>query len=388
MKRRRLIFLLLWILSLVAVSFYGGAVSYGLFWGLTLVPVISLIYLILFFSQFKIYQEIQSRNIVCKQAMPYYFTLPNETFYSFAGLNVRMFSGFSYVTDIPEDEEYELLPGDSHTYHTNLVCKYRGEYEVGVKEIVVTDFFRLFRMRYRIHGTIKALVYPRMIQKKELSSIKDIIDVSNLQSEINKTETDVITRDYIPGDSLKYIHWKVSAREQKLKTRNLLGERKQGILLLYDTKRFSPKEEAYIPLESQILETVLALSYHFGEKGIPFTLLCGQNGVKKLEAEGISGLDYVYRETCQVRFDEREDGEALLARVVQERLHLHARSLIMVAHKVSDGLMRQLQEFAVEGLPVVLYLVTDEDAEKYIRQSNSRLKIVVLPVDGDLEELL
>jgi hypothetical protein len=110
--------------------------------------------------------------------------------------------------------------------------------------------------------------------------------------------------------------------------------------------------------------------------------------VKKLEAEGISGLDYVYRETCQVRFDEREDGEVLLARVVQERLHLHARSLIMVAHKVSDGLMRQLQEFAVEGLPVVLYLVTDEDAEKYIRQSNSRLKIVVLPVDGDLEELL
>ena len=388
MKRRRIIFLLLWILSLVAVSFYGGAISYGLFWGITLVPVISLIYLILFFSQFRIYQEIQSRNIVCKQAMPYYFTLPNETFYSFAGLNVRMFSGFSYVTDIPEDEEYELLPGDSHTYHTNLVCKYRGEYEVGVKEIVVTDFFRLFRFRYRIHGTIKALVYPRLIQKKELSSIKDIIDVSNLQSEINKTEADVITRDYVPGDPLKYIHWKASAREQKLKTRNLLGERKQGVLILYDTKRFYPKEEAYIPLESQILETVLALCYHFGEKGIPFSLLCGQNGAKKLEATGLSQLEYVYQETCQIRFDEREDGERLLEQVVQERLHLQARSLIMVAHRVSDGLMWRLLQFSGEGLPVMLYLVTDEDAEEVIRQSNSRLKIMVLPITGDLEELL
>ena len=320
--------------------------------------------------------------------MPYYFTLPNETFYSFAGLNVRMFSGFSYVTDIPEDEEYELLPGDSHTYHTNLVCKYRGEYEVGVKEIVVTDFFRLFRFRYRIHGTIKALVYPRLIQKKELSSIKDIIDVSNLQSEINKTEADVITRDYVPGDPLKYIHWKASAREQKLKTRNLLGERKQGVLILYDTKRFYPKEEAYIPLESQILETVLALCYHFGEKGIPFSLLCGQNGAKKLEATGLSQLEYVYQETCQIRFDEREDGERLLEQVVQERLHLQARSLIMVAHRVSDGLMRRLLQFSGEGLPVMLYLVTDEDAEEVIRQSNSRLKIMVLPITGDLEELL
>ena len=117
-------------------------------------------------------------------------------------------------------------------------------------------------------------------------------------------------------------------------------------------------------------------------------LLCGQNGAKKLEATGLSQLEYVYQETCQIRFDEREDGERLLEQVVQERLHLQARSLIMVAHRVSDGLMRRLLQFSGEGLPVMLYLVTDEDGEEVIRQSNSRLKIMVLPITGDLEELL
>ena len=81
--------------------------------------------------------------------MPYYFVLPNETFYSFAGLSIRLFSGFSYVLDMPEDEEYELLPGDNYTYRTKLVCKYRGEYEVGVKEIILTDFLKLFRFHKR-----------------------------------------------------------------------------------------------------------------------------------------------------------------------------------------------------------------------------------------------
>lgn len=388
MKWRRIVFLVLWVMSLIGISFYGGAVSYGFFWGMTLLPMISLVYLILFFSQFRIYQEIESRTIVCKQVMPYYFTLPNETFFSFAGLNVRMFSGFSYVTDIPDDEEYELLPGESYTYHTNLVCKYRGEYEVGVKEIVITDFFRLFRLRYRIHGTIKALVYPRLIHKDELSGIKDIIDVSSLQSELNRTQPDVVTRDYVQGDSLKYIHWKVSAKEQKLKTRNLLGERKKEILLCYDTKRYSSKEEVYIPLESQILETVLTIGLHFAEKNIPYTICYGQGDMRKQQIEGISKMDYLYQEIAGVQFDEKENAESLLQQMIQERLHIQAHAFIMVVHEVSDEMMERLQNFAAEGLFVILYLITDENTENYIRQGNERFNIVVLPVEGDLEELL
>lgn len=388
MKWRRVIYIFLWILSLIGISFYGGAISYGFFWAVTLIPAVSFLYLVLFFIRFRIYQKIESRIIVCKQAMPYYFTLPNETFYAFAGLSVRLFSGFSYVTDIPEDEEYELLPGDSHTYHTNLVCKYRGEYEVGVKELVVTDFFRLFRLRYKLHSTIRAVVYPRMIQKRELTTIKDIIDVSRLQSQNNQTETDVITRDYVAGDPLKYIHWKASAKEQRLKTRNLLGERKQEIFLAYDTKRYDEKEENYIPLENQILETVLALSFHFAEKSIPVTVLCGQNGIRKYQIENVTGLEHFYQETAHVRFDERENLELLMQSVLQERLHLNIKTFILVSHEVSEDLMERLQLLAQEGLYVVVYLVTDENTEDSVRQSNSRFKVVQLPVEGDLEELL
>ena len=46
----------LWLLSLVAISFYGGAVSYGFFFGLTLVPVVSAVYLLAVYLRFKIYQ--------------------------------------------------------------------------------------------------------------------------------------------------------------------------------------------------------------------------------------------------------------------------------------------------------------------------------------------
>ena len=152
MKYRRVIFFLLWGLSLVAISFYGGAISYGLFFGLTMIPVISFIYIFCVYIQFEIYQEIESSTIVCRQPMPYYFVLQNSTYYAFAGISTRLFSGLSYVMEMPDDVEYELLPGDRHTFYTKLICKYRGEYEVGVKEILITDFLGLFQYRYVIPG--------------------------------------------------------------------------------------------------------------------------------------------------------------------------------------------------------------------------------------------
>lgn len=388
MKWRRRVFFLLWILSLVGISFYGGTISYSLFWTMTLLPVLSFLYLLLVFAQFRVYQEIESRTIVCKQPMPYYFILPNETFYSFAGLSIRLFSGFSYVLDMPEDEEYELLPGDNYTYRTKLVCKYRGEYEVGVKEIILTDFLKLFRFKYKVHGTIRALVYPKIIHKQELESIKEIVNMSSQETPVYQTEPDVVTREYVTGDAMKYIHWKASAKEQKLRTRKLVGERKQEILMVYDTKRYNKQEKVYIPLENQILETILALGYHFAEKNINYSILWEQAGLQKYEINGISQIDHWYQETAQVVFEEDQDINVLMQRIIQERLHLNAQTIILVAHEVKESLMNLLQQLSLEGHTVVLYLITDKDVEEYIRRSNSRLKVVVLPIEGDLEELL
>ena len=388
MKWRRLILLLLWILSLVGISFYGGAISYGLFWGITLIPVLSLVYLLFVFIQFRIYQEIGSRIVVSKQPVPYFFILQNETVYAFAGLSVRLFTDFSYVTDMTTDEEYELLPGDKYTYHTTLICKYRGEYEVGVKDIIITDFFRLFRIRYKNPGAVKALVYPRIVRKKELESIKDIIHMSTMETVLNQTVPDVVTRDYVAGDSLKRIHFKVSAREQKLKTRTMLGERKQELLLLYDTKRYSEKEQEYIPAENQILELVLALGLFFAEKNINYTVVHGQDGMRTRLVEGLNQFEQLYEETAHVIFDARENISGLAKEWFENRRYWNAETLIVVVQQPEGELLRHLQILAEEGYTVIMYVVTNKDISEYVRQSNSRMKIIAIPIEGNLEEIL
>ena len=260
MKMRNWILLDLWVLSLAAISYYGGAVSYGIFWGITFIPVISLIYLIFVYFNLRILQQIESRNMICGQPMPYFFVLQNDSFCVFASISVNLFSSFSSVEDLPGDTEYELLPGDKYAFETKLTCKYRGEYEVGVKEIIMTDFFRLFRISYRIPGTIKALVLPKITRVSNLKSIDSLAALPQRTSLRERTEPDIVVRDYTTGDSLKQIHWKATAREQKLKVRNLTGEEKQGISLLWDTRRYSKEPKDYLPIEDKILETALAIS--------------------------------------------------------------------------------------------------------------------------------
>lgn len=388
MKGRRIILLILWILSFAAISFYGGAISYGLFFCVTLLPLVSLLYLLCVYARFRIYQEVESRNIVCRQPMPYYFTLHNGEQYAFAGISARLFSGLSYVEEMPDDVEYELLPGDRYTFRTRLICKYRGEYEVGVKEVVITDFFRIFRLSYKIPGTIKALVYPRIIRKDELQSIKDI--TTYLCRENPRVQADIGTtvRDYVQGDALKYIHWQATAREQRLKTRNRVGEEQQEILLFYDTRRYSRSPQDYLPLENQILELVLALVFFFAERNVAVTTCYSQGGLRRSRVEGMGGYDAFYQETAQVIFDEREESKTMFQQLGMQGTLAESRIMIAVIHEIDADIMSTAGQLAAGGLMVILYVITDEDIEEYVRQGSSRLRIIAVPVNTELEEWL
>ena len=94
MKRNRICIFLLWILSLVGISCYGGAVSYGFFIMVPLIPVMSFLYLLCVKLRFSIYQKLEGKTFVSNHAIPYFFTLQNEEWFAFASVKV-FFSSLS-----------------------------------------------------------------------------------------------------------------------------------------------------------------------------------------------------------------------------------------------------------------------------------------------------
>ena len=388
MKGRRWLWFLAWILSLVGISYYGGAVSYGLFFALTLMPVISFVYLLCVFFRFKIYKEIESRDMVCGQAMPYFFILRNEDYFGFAGVKVRMYPNFSYVENVAEDMEYELLPGDEFTYHTRIVCRYRGEYEVGVRDVIVTDFFRLFRLRYRVVGVVKAIVKPKLVEVEELSALQEITSFMPREALMAQEEPDVVVREYVQGDSLKRIHWKAAARTGQLKVRKDIGEEKQGITVFFDTVRHFTEMENYLPLESKMLEVLLALGIFFAKKNMPFSVYYQQREIRSATVNNIRGFEEFYGKMSEIAFSDEKAADLLLQELHDSSRLQNSRVVIGVVHEVKEELLQLAEKISAEGNMVVLYVVSDEDLEGYVRQSTSRRKVIVIPTEAELEGVL
>jgi len=385
LTKRRWVLFGIWILSLIAISFWGGAVSYGFFFGMTLIPLLSFAYLVAVYIFFRIYQKVESRDMVCGQPTPYFFVLQNDGIFPFASVSVRLFSSFSSVERMPENMEYELLRGDKYIFETNLICKYRGEYEVGVKEVVVTDFFRLFRLKYRIPSTIRAIVKPRIVRVSELKSIGEIMSVLQTESVYAGSESDVTLRDYIQGDAIKNISWKASAHEQKLKVRNRIAEEKQGIVLFGDTRRYSSRIEEYLPLENKILEIMVALGFFLAEKNTVFTVYIHQFKTISKKVNGIHEFNDYYENLSKTVFHENADTVGLMRELTKQGIFAGCRVVFGVLHELNDEIMDMTIRLSESGVLVVLYVVTDEKYEDYVKLNNERRKIITVPIEAEPE---
>ena len=391
MRVRRCVLGICWLLSLILISIYGGTVSYGIFFGLTLVPFISFIYILLVWIFYRIYQEIGSRSIVSGQSVPYYFVLKNESRFAFAGVKVFFFSDFSYVEKMPEEIEYELLPGEQYKYETSFVCKYRGEYEVGIKEIVISDFWGLFNIRFAIREARKVIVAPKLIQVEELKSVKDISAMMQ-RDNLQPTELDVVTREYAAGDALKQINWKATARMQKLMSRKPAGEEKKGAALLFDTKRYDKKPEVFLPIENKMLEIVLAIALFMSKNNISLSFFYGQNnagtGLMQGWLNNVGDMDGFYEQIKAVQFDQNADMRSNIHSIFRAGLLMDKAAVFFVLHEMNNDILRMTYQLTQNDTNVICYVVTDENIEEFCAMSGLDRRIIAITPEDELEEVL
>ena len=385
MKRRRWFLLMIWLLSLAGISFYGGTISYGIFFAVTLLPLISFVYLYLVYLKFRIYQELGKRVNVCGEPASYHFVLQNDEWFAISGIRIKMFSSFSSVENMQEDEEFELLPQERYDCVTNMVCRYRGEYEVGVKEIILTDFFRIFQVKYRIPSALKAVVSPRVVLLEELKSLREIPLTAQREAFFLKEEPDTVVREYLPGDSKKYINWKATARSQNLMVRTMTGEENRGVVVFFDGKRYSDSMREYLPLENKILEVVLALAHYFATKNSRVSLCYGE---EQFLLTRMQEFESFYQRMTAFSFEEGRSSELDLQEMQSRGVFADAQVVFFVLHEISEQTLAITEELNSREVIVIIYLVTEEPVDEYLKLHSERRKVIPITTEGKLEGVL
>lgn len=385
MKRNRLLLFVAWIISIVIISFYGGPISYGLFAVLTITPVLSLAYIYVVFFTYRIYQKIETNSVVADHTVNYYFTLQNETPFLFSGIKVGFYSSFSEIVGLNSDVEYELTPQNGLRIDTELVCKYRGEYKVGVKNVVIQDPFRLFCLSFKNPEPLSTKVKPNLITLDNLQAGDRLVEMKK-ENRNDKNENDAIVRNYVPGDSLKKVNWKTSAKMGEIMVRKDTGEEKGRIRLVLDTYRESEEEAEYLPLENKELETVLALALYYVKKNIPVTLSYTQGKIENIHLDTLGKFEEFYNKVSEIRFDSDYTPDSLLKDILCDNESRTSMATVLVFHKWNNAFINASVLLVDMDNAVDVYLVSDSEDE--IIQNIAKIRQILIPINKKLEEVL
>lgn len=386
MARNRIIFLILWIISLVGISFYGGAVSYGFFTLLTLLPVFSLLYICLVRFRFRIFQYTEGRTFVVGQKAGYKFSLQNEDLFGFAGVRVKFLADFSTIVGFDENEEYELFPLTGLERETELICKYRGKYDVGVEKIMITDYLRLFTTTVNNTSRVEAYVHPRLVH---LSEVKNAgLSIAAARTTAHGDTLDVLTREYRPGDDIRHINWKVSARRQQLMVRKTIGEDQPGVGIIMDSCRYGRTPIEYLPVENKIIETVLALSYYYLEHNVPVQSIYLERELTVKRTDNVAGYDGLYGIFSDFEFKPAKTGARLFTLAEGCNELYRNRMVVMVLHRWCAEAAGLACTLSSSNIPVVVYLINDDGDASVSNVKINRSVIVNVPLEAELKEVL
>ena len=388
MKRNRIILIILWIMSLVGISFFGGTVSYGFFAAVTLVPLVSFVYLLLVFLRFKIYQRMDSRHVVADEQSDFYITLQNEDYFAFTSIRMNLYSGFSELAGIDGSAEYELMPRTGIKRDTKLLCRYRGEYEAGVKEVVIRDFLNLFSFTYRNPEPFRVTVLPRIVVLDSVRTVEESLGA--MADTYNATgEPDVVVREYQPGDDARMIHWRASAGKGKLLVRKTVGIEKQGISIAMEPGRYSDDPESFFPLENRICEIVIALTMYYLNARTPVTVFMLQDDLSADRVRDTDGFNAFYSRISAYRFDQKQDKQGKMSDLLSGNgAVINSKILILVLYDISPETENLIRSLGQSGVYILVYIVNESREKDYSSLNLPRCMIHISAPDTDLREVL
>ncbi len=104
-------------------------------------------------------------------------------------------------------------------YH--IPCPQRGHYFFGPVQLRSGDLFGLFESERVLEGTTRVIVYPQVQPLERLGlPAKDPFGGKRVPLPVFEDPIRVVgTRDYHPDDPMRRVHWKASARTQRLQVR-------------------------------------------------------------------------------------------------------------------------------------------------------------------------
>ncbi len=125
------------------------------------------------------------------------------------------------------------------SWMVRTLCVQRGEFQLGPLRIVTGDPFGLYEMERKISAISRLVVYPSTIDIAEFALPIGLLPGGDAlrRRTHHITSNAAGVRDYVPGDSFSRIHWRTTARRDRLIVKEFELDPLADIWIIMDSER-------------------------------------------------------------------------------------------------------------------------------------------------------
>ena len=173
----------------------------------------------------------------------------------------------------PNEESYEVncpvYAHDSFAFSIPLTFRRAACYQIRLTQITVWDYLHFFNFHKEVTLQKELFIFPPENDSLQFSSAAfgegfDEFEENGAKGNVSSNVTDI--REYIPGDRLQKIHWKLSAKIHKLMVKENEQTSSHQFILLPELYLPDPAQ----PVLEQILSNTLTMGRSLLADGITF----------------------------------------------------------------------------------------------------------------------
>lgn len=361
MKQSRILYVCLLVSALIFAYFNGGKMPYMLLYTMILLPVISVAYTFAIYLRFKYGQELDKKFVTKGDKVNFIFSINNEDFFIYPYVKVSFYGAKTIFENQFQVKNFSLQPFTGKNYSFELQCNYRGNYEMGINSIELEDFFGLFKFKYNIFEPKYVTVYPRIVYLEKFPLKTDYM--SEAHSMLNTRDEDMSTvsdvRKYAYGDSMKRIHWKLTAKTQDILVKKYQSTSETNTLMLLDLHKNPYSTGENIILEDKLIESVVAVLHYCLYKWIPINLVFFSGKLIDIHAKNHLLFNEIFEQLAKVKFSESVPVKDLLE--IYTNSVLKKTNILIFTSNLDYDLYNQIYKTANAGYDVSVIYTSAED---------------------------
>lgn len=275
----------------------GGIASMMLLYILLFAPLVSLLLTLFARKQLLVTVSISSSEVEKNGIITATVALENRTFIPIAFIDTTFIEASNFQLSDSPIIRCSLGAYKKMLFTANNTARQRGITKLGVEDVLIRDYLGIFSfsmLKYINKNSLyrDVTILPEIHKTSERCRI--LTNSINSENTVGMDECAVSLtsssgepgyecRDYYPGDSLCKIHWKLSAKRDKLMVRKVQGagikqkvfvldpcletvnvrktsNKPNFIPILTNKESFTPSKKETLMVEEKVLETLLSLA--------------------------------------------------------------------------------------------------------------------------------